>query len=115
MGGHGGLLISLCGARECANFSSLFSPLPLGTVYAEKKLQSLTFQTCFRPEDSQLLAQSLILCLAMSCASRKNIRVDTEKTSDLILQTWATYNSYVGQVHVRVRIKVRVARHPLNA
>ncbi len=38
----------------------------------------------------------------------KTIRVDAEKTSDLKLQTWATYSSYVGQVRVRVRVKVRV-------
>jgi hypothetical protein len=30
------------------------------------------------------------------------------KTSDLKYQTWALYSSYVGQVHVKVRVKVRV-------
>jgi hypothetical protein len=35
----------------------------------------------------------------------KEIRVATEKTSDLKLQTWAAYSSYVGQVHVRVNTK----------
>jgi hypothetical protein len=40
--------------------------------------------------------------------ARKKIRVATEKTSDLKLQTWATCSSYVGQVCVRVRVKVRV-------
>jgi hypothetical protein len=39
---------------------------------------------------------------------RIKIREGKEKTSDLKLQTWATYSSYVGQVRVRVRVKVRV-------
>jgi hypothetical protein len=67
-----------------------------------------TFQTRFRPEDSQLLAQSLISCLAVIVRAQKKIRVGTEKTSDLKLQTWATYSSDVGQVRVRDRVKVRV-------
>jgi hypothetical protein len=48
----------------------------------------------------------------MSCRRRpwsaKKIRVIMEKISDLKYQTWATDSSYVGQVHVRVRVKVRV-------
>jgi hypothetical protein len=71
----------------------------------KKNFRVQTFQTRFRPKDSQLLAQSLILCLAIVVESRKNIRVDSE---DLKLQTWATYSSYVGQDHVGVRVKVRV-------
>jgi hypothetical protein len=38
----------------------------------------------------------------------KNIIVATKKTLDLKLETWATYSSYVGQVGVRVRVKVSV-------
>jgi hypothetical protein len=39
---------------------------------------------------------------------KKNVSVGTEKTSDPKLQTWATYSSYVGQVRVIIRVKVRV-------
>jgi hypothetical protein len=67
-----------------------------------------TFQTRFRPEDSQLLAQSLISCLAVIVCGQQKKRVATEKSSDLKLQTLATYSSYVRQVRVRVRVKVRV-------
>jgi hypothetical protein len=44
----------------------------------------------------------------LSSVPRKKIRVGTEKTSDLKLQTWAIDSSYVGQVRVRVRVKVMV-------
>ena len=80
----------------------------LRPVYAEKKLQSLDFPAPFRPEDSQLLAQSLILCLAIVVRGQKKNQSGHRKTSDLKLQTWATYSSYVGQDHVGVRVKVRV-------
>ncbi len=58
--------------------------------------------------------QSLILCLTVVVQVQKNIRVDSEKTSDLKLLTWATYSSYVGQVQVRVRVKVRVNKKKEN-
>ncbi len=56
----------------------------------------------------QLLAQSLILSLAVVVRIQQNIRVDAEKTLDLKLQIWATYSFYVRQVHVMVRVKVGV-------
>jgi hypothetical protein len=40
--------------------------VPLHIVYKQKKNSEFgTIQTCFRPKDSQLLAQSLISCLAV--------------------------------------------------
>jgi hypothetical protein len=68
----------------------------------KKNFRVWTFQTCFRPEDSQLLVQSLISCLAIV------VRVQQKKSSDLKLQIWVKYSSYVGQVRLRVRVKVRV-------
>jgi hypothetical protein len=74
-----------------------------------KKICVWTFQTPFKPEDSQLSAQSLILCLVVVVrGQQQKSEGPRKKTSDLKYQTWATNSSYVGQVCVRVRVKVRV-------
>ncbi len=46
--------------------------------------------------------------LPSSSAGSKKYQSDPGKISDLKYQTWATNSSYVWQVHVRVRVKVRV-------
>jgi hypothetical protein len=81
---------------------------PQALSMQKKNFRVQTFRTCFRPKDSQLLAQSLMLCLAIvvhiqkenQSGRGKNFR---PKTSDL-----GHIQFLCGKVCVGVRVKVRV-------
>jgi hypothetical protein len=73
----------------------------------KKNLQSLDFPEPFQPKLPIVGAKS-DLCLAVIVCTQKKYQSGRGKTLDLELQTWATYSSYVGQVHVGVRVKDRV-------
>jgi hypothetical protein len=77
-------------------------------------------------ESSHCLLVAFLLpacCVCLNCyprhskmlsVPRKEIRVGTEKTLNLKLQTWATCSSYLGQVCVRIRVKVNLSRTQKN-
>jgi hypothetical protein len=75
----------------------------------QKKNRSMDFPDPFQARRLPIVSAKSDF---MSCRRRpraaKKIRVATEKISDLKYQTWATNSSYVGQVHVRVRVKIKV-------
>jgi hypothetical protein len=74
-----------------------------------KKLQNSDFPDPFQARRLPIVSakSDFVSCGRCPCPEKKT-EWARKKTSDLKLQTWATYSSYVGQVRVRVRVKVGV-------
>jgi hypothetical protein len=75
---------------------------------SHKKMRSgthLTQQNVFLPGQKTPNTKCLAIVV---CIQQKSSEWTRKKTLDLKLQTWVTYISYVGQVRLWIRVKVRV-------
>ncbi len=79
--------LTMNGLRNCPSLEDLVLHSKLWPLGPQETVRVWTFQTHFRPEDLELLAQSLISCLAIVRVQKKNQSGHRQnfgpKTSDL--------------------------------